>query len=215
MAYTEFLLDNAKKRGAADDEDMLQRLQSNALVIHALVSNYLDLSRVESGRLTLNKQPFLLNELLEKIESRLAGEARLQSISLALHKPDKSPVVEGDIASLERVFSNLLHNALKFTPELGHVEIRVTQHDGEAAVSIFDSGPGILPDELPTVFDKYRQGTHQREGAGLGLFIVKTFIEAHGGRVEVESTLGEGSCFTVRLPTVTDEEVFHTKEALI
>ncbi len=216
MGYTEFLLKNAKQRGGGDEEDMLQRLQSNALAIHSLVANYLDFFRIESGRIMFNRQPLLLGELLEKVGKRHAGEALKQHISIAFHKPEESPVVEGDIVSLERVFSNLLHNALKFTPELGCIEIRLEQRNGEAVVSIVDSGPGIPPEEIPTLFGQYVRGrTSQREGSGLGLFIVKTFVEAHGGRVEVKSELGEGSCFTVRLPKMAEEKIPTAKEVLI
>jgi PAS domain S-box-containing protein len=206
MGYTEFLLANAKERGAREDEDMLQRLQSNAMTILSLVANYLDVVKVEGERVQFNKQPFPLNELLEKVINRHAGEAQKRRISIALHLPDESPIVEGDIPALERVFFNLLHNALKFTPELGHIKIRLEQQDREAIVSISDSGPGITPVELTTIFHKYTQGTHRREGAGLGLFIVKTFVEAHGGRVEAENVLGEGACFRVYLPLTTEEE---------
>jgi two-component system sensor histidine kinase ResE len=81
---------------------------------------------------------------------------------------------------------------------------------------VSDSGSGIAPNDLPTIFDKYTRGAAQRhEGAGLGLFIVKTLVEAHGGRVEVESELGEGSCFTVWLPMMVDGEVLRTGELVL
>jgi PAS domain S-box-containing protein len=216
LGYAEFLLERAQARKAPEDEDMLHRLQSSAMSILALVANYLDLSKVESGRLTLHKQPLLLNELLEKVGKRHAGEALKQRISVAFHRPDESPVIEGDIPILERAFSNLLQGALKMTPELGHVEIQVEPGEGEVAVSITDSGPGLAPEAVAAISGQSTFGASlQQSRAGLGIFIVKAFVEAHGGHVEVKSELGEGSCFTVRLPLVAGEVVFPTQEALI
>lgn len=216
MGYAEFLLQSAKNRGVAEDEDMVQRLQSSAFAIYMLVSNYLELSRIESGRLTISKQPLLLNELLEKIGKRHAGEALKQRISIAFHRPDESPVIEGDVSSLERVFANLLHNALEFTPELGRIEICVEQKNNAAVISVTDSGPGILPEELPSLFEKYRRhGSRHREHSSLGLFLVKALVEANGGWVEVESMLGEGTCVRVHLPLATDEELGQAEETLL
>jgi signal transduction histidine kinase len=110
--------------------------------------------------------------------------------------------VEGDPLALERVFANLLHNALKFTPRGGKVTIGSAQHNGEARAMITDTGPGIVAEEVSTLFDKYRrtESVYSQEGTGLGLFIVKTLVEAHGGRIEVESRMGQGACFSGCLP---------------
>lgn len=216
MGYAEFLLQSAKNRGASEDEDMVQRLQSSAFAIYMLVSNYLELARIESGRLTISKQPLLLNELLEKIGKRHTGEALKQRISIAFHRPDESPVIEGDVSSLERVFANLLHNALEFTPELGRIEICVEQKNKEAVISITDSGPGILPEELPSLFEKYRKnGPRHHEHSTLGLFLVKALVEANGGWVEAESVLGEGTCFRVHLPLITEGGIERAEETLL
>src|SRR5262249_50796970 len=101
------------------------------------------------------------------------------------------------------VFTNLLHNAFKFTPERGHVTVNTTRENEGITVSIIDTGCGIAPEELPLLFQRYRRtvATRHREGTGLGLFIVKMLIEAHGGRVEADSIPNKGSCFTVWLST--------------
>jgi signal transduction histidine kinase len=107
--------------------------------------------------------------------------------------------------ALERIFANLLHNALKFTPGAGQVAIRSAPQNGEIVVSVADTGPGIAPQEIPLLFERYKQSktSRNREGAGLGLFIVKSLVDAYQGRVEVESSLGVGTCFSVFLPVTT------------
>ena len=110
-----------------------------------------------------------------------------------------------DSTTLERVFANLVHNALKFTPETGRVVVSARPQSAgaeEVLVEVRDTGPGIAPEELPFLFEKYRRAaaTRKQEGTGLGLFIVKTLVEAQGGRIEVESRLGSGTCFRVLLP---------------
>lgn len=211
LGYAEMLTDEAQRRKAAEEVHMLQQLRSQALLVHALVANYLDLSRTEAGQLTLQTQPLLLNELLDQVTRRYRGEAQRQKIKLILQVPDESPIIEGDIHALTRIFTNLLHNALKFTPEGGRIVVTVTHCGSEAMVTVTDSGTGIAPDDLALVFDKYHRGTvPHKEGAGLGLFIVKTFVEAHGGRVFVNNAPNGGAQFAVILPMETAD----TKEAL-
>ena len=103
------------------------------------------------------------------------------------------------------MFTNLLHNALRFTPELGHITLQTrlqNEPDGHIVAAIRDIGPGIASDALPDLFFKFRRATANgyQEGTGLGLFITKELVEAHAGWIQVKSTLGEGSCFSVCLP---------------
>ena len=204
LGYAEMLLENAKDHGAAEDVDLLGRLRSNALTVHSLVSNYLDFSRIEAGQLILIKKPLALQDLLRLISGRYETEARRRQISLDLQIQLDLPLVEGDTVALERVFANLLHNALKFTPAFGQITLSVTHRNAEVIVTVADTGPGILPEEVPFLFEKYRRAatTKPQEGTGLGLFIVQALVEAHGGRVEVESVVGQGSRFTVFLPNL-------------
>jgi signal transduction histidine kinase len=114
----------------------------------------------------------------------------------------KLPELSGDSAQLERVFWNLLGNAIKFTPAGGTVTVTSSRQDGTVDISIRDTGIGIQPDDLPALFTQFRRlkGAAKVEGTGLGLFIVKTIVEAHRGTVKAESAGGSGSNFTVRLP---------------
>lgn len=181
---------------------LLRRLRSNALTVHSLVTNYLDLSKIESGHLTLRTQSLLINTLLRRVGQQYEAEAERRDLALRLQLQDDLPLIEGDPLALERVFANLLHNAIKFTPKFGQITIHSALWDNSVVVRIADSGPGIAPEELASLFEKYRQAKAVRttEGAGLGLFIVRALVEAHGGQVEAESIPGQGARFSVFLP---------------
>jgi two-component system sensor histidine kinase ResE len=205
LGYTEMLLEDAHERGDNSGGHFLERLKSNALMIHALVTNYLDLSQIEAGRLKLTLRPIPLNPLLERIRQQYEPEARRQHILLRCRLQGGLPLVHGDALALERVFTNLVSNALKFTPEMGQVLISSSHHSADIVVKVSDTGLGIAPEEIPILFQKYYRcaQTCTKEGVGLGLFIAKTLVDAHDGRIEVESMLGQGAQFLVFLPVAS------------
>lgn len=177
------------------------RIMDDARLLQSLVTNYLDISIIEAGQLNVNRRPIDLSELLRNLVQRFSSESAQRSIALNLDARD-CPGLIGDVLLLERVFGNLLQNALKFTPNGGRIDVVTEPRSDDAVVSICDSGPGIEPEKLPSLFQKFHrlENSENREGLGLGLYIVKELVQAHGGRVEVESTPGEGSCFSVFLP---------------
>jgi PAS domain S-box-containing protein len=202
LGYTEILLEQGPERSMVERENYLRRLRNNALTIHSLVTNYLDFSRAETGQLTLAIKPLVINNILQQVIQQYEDEARRRRVTLSLHPQTEFLTVEGDALALERVFANLVNNALKFTPQTGQVTIDSARQGDEVRITVADSGRGIAPEEIPLLFQKYWRTTAQRheEGIGLGLFIVKALVEAHGGRITVESTLGQGTRFSVFLP---------------
>ena len=207
LGYTEMLRERAREQGADWEENLLNRIESSALTVHSLVTNYLDLSKIEAGQLSLAKRSLVINDILRRVGRQYESESRRRHLTLQVHLQEGLPFVEGDPVALERVFANLLHNGLKFTPEQGRVTVTSAQRDREVMAAISDTGPGMAAAEIPLLFEKYWRAEHSKlqEGAGLGLFIVKALVEAHSGRVEVESTPGVGTCFSVFLPATADK----------
>ena len=210
LGYADLLLSEAKSRASSYEEtDMLLSLRSGAFSLSTLVMNYLDLAKIESRPVAVTKGPVALCELLSRVRKQYEREAQRLQVSLEFSLPDELPLVRGDTMALERVVTNLLHNALKFTPEKGKVTIGAfVRHNDEVVLSVTDTGVGMTAEEIAVVFEKYRTAKRdrRREGSGLGLFIVKSLVEAHGGQVEVDSTPGVGTCMSVVLPTVTNGE---------
>jgi PAS domain S-box-containing protein len=177
------------------------RILDDARLLQSLVNNYLDISTIEAGQLKPNKRLVNLSDLLKNIAQRYAWESEAHTIHLEV-VAHGCPMIEGDALLLERVFGNLMQNALKFTPVGGEISLRLEPREYEVAVSVHNSGPEIDPEKLPSVFEKFKRfenGCYQ-EGLGLGLHIVKQLVEAQNGRVEVESRPGVGNCFRVILP---------------
>jgi signal transduction histidine kinase len=203
MGYTERLTDQlSADRANADKIDALDRIQENAQRIVNLVTGFLEASKAEAGKLEIERRPVAVNPLLEQVARQLEPDIRKKSLALELKLDDRLPDLTGDCAQLERVFWNLLGNAIKFTPAGGKVTVISARQDGVVAVSIRDTGIGIQPEELPLLFTQFRRlnSAAKIDGTGLGLFIVKTIVEAHRGTVQAESPAGGGSNFTVRIP---------------
>jgi signal transduction histidine kinase len=155
-----------------------------------------------------------LNTLLQGVVEEFQLQVAKEGPELTLKKPKGETRVNADFYRIRQVLQNLIGNAVKYTSPGGQVEISTEKQDGEIWVIIRDNGLGIPEEDLPHIFDKfYRVNASDRaeiQGSGLGLSIVKAIVEMHHGKIEVESTLGEGSCFRFSLPLAVDERVAST-----
>lgn len=192
--------------------------QSNQHLVQ-MVNTVLEVYRHDAGSKELTFVPINPQEMIEEVVQELTPLAQEKGLALKLNVEECTNSsnsddcrVMGDRLELRRVFTNLIGNAVKFT-EQGSVDVDLgleshstNSADGQAplvTISIQDTGSGIRPEDLDTLFKRFRQGKHKRSGSGLGLYLSRRIVEAHQGRIEVESELGKGSLFTVYLPTQT------------
>jgi PAS domain S-box-containing protein len=201
---------NILQRGNIQSEELkhgLQTIERNARIQAQIIEDLLDMSRIISGKVRLEVQETDLAGVLKESIETLRVTAEAKSVHLqAVIDPFAGPI-SGDPNRLRQVFWNILHNAIKFTPKGGEVEVRLERVGSQVEINVVDSGEGIAPDFLPYIFDRFQQGdastTRRHGGLGLGLAIVKQLVELHGGNVRVKSDgIGQGSVFTVRLPLI-------------
>ncbi|MFN4872155.1 MAG: sensor histidine kinase [Pseudanabaena sp.] len=173
-----------------------------------MVNKLLDVYRYESGSKTINLQPLNVQELLEQVVEELKPIAISKNLALTADL-EQTATVKGDRLELLRVFNNLIGNALKFTEDgKVHVSLKLAQneaHQSEAIIAITDTGAGIPIDEQPFLFQRFRQGNHQKQGSGLGLYLSHYIISAHDGKILVKSPnldSQQGSTFFVHLPII-------------
>jgi signal transduction histidine kinase len=170
--------------------------------ILSMLNTVMDISEAETGVLRLPREPVDLRALIDEVVELYEDVADVKHVAVTF-EPGQAVVVNGARDRLRQVFANLLDNAIKFTPDQGSVRIAaVRQPDGEAVVTVSDTGTGISAQDLPRIWDRLYRGDPSRteRGLGLGLSLVKAYVQAHGGTVEATSEPGRGSVFTVRLP---------------
>jgi two-component system phosphate regulon sensor histidine kinase PhoR len=189
----------------AASETFLEIIERNANRLQQLVDDLLDLSRIESRDFRLEAQPVALGTLVSAVAGVFQDAAGLKSMRLELDPGIQNHIVLADRRALEQVLSNLLDNAIKYSPEGSRVRVTAQATDGRVRVAVQDEGPGIPAQHLPRLFERFYRvdpgRSRQLGGTGLGLAIVKHLVEAMGGTVGVESEPGKGSEFSVTLPT--------------
>jgi signal transduction histidine kinase len=179
----------------------LASLQEETLLLSRLVDDLQALAQAEAGQLRLDRQPTNLALLLQGIIDSFAHQAESQGQDLSLELSSDLPLVDADPQRVRQVVANLVSNALRHAPQSGQVVVSARQQVSVVQVSVADNGPGIAPADLPHVFDRFWQGVQARtDGSGLGLAIARELVRAHGGRIWVESTPGNGSAFHFTLP---------------
>jgi signal transduction histidine kinase len=181
----------------------LESVNRKAVYLAQTVGNFLDLTRLESGRMELNRQPVNLQVLAQETIAQVQPQALEKNISLSFQAPDNLPEISADAGLLRQALSCLLENAVQYNHPGGAVAVTISANEVRVQVAVVDTGLGIAPHELELIFNKFYRVEKNRAktgGAGLGLAIAKRIIQAHGGDLWVESELGEGSRFTFSLP---------------
>jgi signal transduction histidine kinase len=183
----------------------LEAIERNARVQARLIEDLLDVSRIISGKFTLDSSVTELGQIVESAVEVVRPAAEAKQIVIQFRKPSSPVRVSGDTARLQQAVWNLLSNAVKFTSDHGFVVVELDHGDQFAQISVSDNGIGIQPEFLPYVFDRFRQAdgssTRKHGGLGLGLAIVRHIVEMHGGSVRAESRgIGKGTRFTIELP---------------
>ena len=177
----------------------------------SLVNDVLELSRIEEGDIEAEMHILSLRQAAEAAMRSVNLMAKDKEINLTLKISEPLPMVLMNEEAIERVIINLLTNAIKYTPQGGKIEIKMEGYPqtNEVGVLITDTGIGIPEESLPQIFDRFyrvERKVHTIKGTGLGLTIVKKIVENHKGRVEVKSSLGQGSIFSFYLPTANEEQ---------
>lgn len=186
----------------------LNRIVEMAKQLAKLVDDLLLFARTESAPTRLEVSLFTLDQLLRDVCEETGVLAEKSCLTLALHSSSSSVLVKGDRRRLKQVFVVILDNAIRYAPRSGQVNLSLNTAESCAVVTIQDLGPGIEPAELPHVFDRFYRGEKARmkvsKGAGLGLAIAKSIIDAHQGKITIKSALGHGTTVTVRLPLAAE-----------
>ena len=203
LGYTELIQEGFYGALPEKSMDALTRIRSNGKHLLGLINTVLDIAKIESGQFSLNLAEYALASVVETVRAATESLAETKKLALKTEVSKSLPIGFGDEQRLTQVLLNLVGNAIKFT-DTGEVRITASTENGHFAVSVADTGPGIPADQLTRVFDQFHQvdnsNTKKKGGTGLGLAIAKQIVEMHGGRVWVESEVGQGATFQMQLP---------------
>ncbi len=205
LQYFEVILSGVVK-DEAQKQEMFHKAKERLEELLELINDWLDIARLDKDQIKAQSKSISLFPLLKELVEFMRPLAEEKQVSLKLFPPETNALVWGDGETLKEVFSNLIHNAIKYNKPRGEVRIRIKEEDQWMRVDVEDTGIGIAPEHLPLIFEQfYRVKRNNKEekksrGSGLGLAIAKKIIEAHQGRIEVTSQLGQGSCFRIFLP---------------
>jgi two-component system phosphate regulon sensor histidine kinase PhoR len=194
------------QEGALDDppaaRQFVDQIQIEVDALTQMVNELLELSKIESGRFSLDRSPILADDLLHSAARRMQVQAERAHLTLRVERVDDLPKVEVDSQRLEQVLVNLIHNAVKFTRPEGEVVLCAEPVPGGVRFAVSDTGVGIPADEVSRIFERFYRVDKSRTGSGtgLGLSIAKHIVEAHGGKIWAESEAGKGSTFYFTIP---------------
>lgn len=202
IGFSSLIVKDAQRNDTTTVVAYAQRIQRSGARMNRLIGDLVDIASIEAGALAVTRQvsdPALV--VTEAVET-FQAQATASGIALTFELVQPLPATAFDPARILQVLVNLLTNAIKFTPANGKVGVRVERVESDLRFAVSDNGIGIPADALEVVFERFHQlSKNDRRGVGLGLFICKCIVQGHGGRIWVESKLGQGSTFSFTLPT--------------
>ena len=209
LGFSEVLAERMFGEVNEKQAEYLQDILSSGRHLLSLINDILDLSKVEAGRLELELGRFHLPTALDNALTLVRERATRHGITLTQTVDERLGDIVADERKVKQILLNLLSNAVKFTPEGGRVGLTATAADGVITIAVSDTGIGIAPEDQAAIFEEFRQvgrdDARKQEGTGLGLTLAKKFVELHGGRIWVQSQVGQGSTFSFTLPVRLDE----------
>ncbi len=192
-------------------EQLLSRAKERTKGLLDLIKDLLDLSKIEAGKMVQYKEPLNLQEVIQRVVDLMKAQAENKKLDLQFSPSSQISLIHADRNSMEGIFTNIISNAIKYTPEGGRVIVQVSEEGGFVKACVSDTGIGIKKEDLSRIFDKFYRvkssDTRQIVGTGLGLSIVKSIVDAHLGSISVESEEGGGTTFTVLLPKESNPSI--------
>lgn len=189
---------------AAPGPEIVNSIHEEAMLLNRLIEDLQELALAEAGQLRLRREPVNLPAVINQVINAIQPQAASKQLALKVDASLDLPFIEADSERIGQVLRNLLTNAIAHTPPGGQIEVRAQAFDSDIEITVADTGPGIAPEHLPFIFERFYRAdgsrTRSTGGAGLGLAIVKQLVEAQGGRVRAENNEGAGSSFVVTLP---------------
>jgi signal transduction histidine kinase/HAMP domain-containing protein len=210
LGYAELVLDGIYGDAPEKMRNVLERIQTNGKHLLGLINDVLDLSKIEAGQLVLSLNDYSIKDMMQGVYVAVEPLAGNKKLNFKLEVPPDLPPARGDERRLSQVLLNLVGNAIKFT-DTGEVAIKASTANGSYTVAVRDTGPGIAEADQAKIFEEFQQSesthTKAKGGTGLGLAIAKRIVEMHGGRLWVESTLGDGATFFFTVPLRVEHTV--------
>ncbi len=210
LGYTELIIDGIYGEAPDKMRSVLERVQTNGKHLLGLINDVLDLSKIEAGQLVLTLNDYSIKDMMQGVYVAVEPLAGNKKLAFKLEAPVDLPRAHGDERRLSQVLLNLVGNAIKFT-DAGEIAMKATAANGNYTIAVRDTGPGIAEADQAKIFEEFQQSdstqTKAKGGTGLGLAIAKRIVEMHGGRLWVESSLGNGSTFSFTLPLRVDHQV--------
>jgi signal transduction histidine kinase len=185
-----------------NQHDLLEAMREDVVRLRDVAQDLLDLSRARAMTIPLERREVEVHQVIARVIKIFTPQASEKGVTVCAAVPPGGLTLTGDETKLTWAVSNLLSNGLRYTPSGGRVVVEGVPRDGAVVITVSDTGPGIAPEQRERIFERFAQAADSGEigSAGLGLAIVRDIVQAHGGRIHVESTVGRGSRFVIEIP---------------